>query len=116
MIEYRFEENARTSGELAADGMVLLENRDALLPFENAAKVAVFGAGQLEFSMGGTGSAAVYTAYRIGAIEGLEDQEAAGRIVIDREVLEAYRADPDLEESADFIAHAAARNSAAHER
>ena len=113
MIEYRFEENARTSGELAADGMVLLENRDALLPFENAAKVAVFGAGQLNFSMGGTGSAAVYTAYRIGAIEGLEEQETAGRIVLDREVLDAYRADPDLDENADFIARAAARNSAA---
>ena len=54
MIEYRFEDNARTSGELAADGMVLLENRDALLPFENGVKVAVFGSGQLNFSMGGS--------------------------------------------------------------
>ena len=62
MIEYRFENNARLSGELAADGMVLLENRDRVLPFENSVKVAVFGRGQLNFSMGGTGSAAVFTA------------------------------------------------------
>ena len=113
MIEYRFEDNARTSGELAADGMVLLENRDALLPFENGVKVAVFGAGQLDFSMGGTGSAAVYTAYRIGALEGLEEQAAAGKLVLDRELLDAYRADPQLEETAELVAAAASRNSAA---
>jgi len=113
MIEYRFEENARISGELAADGMVLLENRDTLLPFENAVKVAVFGSGQLDFSMGGTGSASVFTAYRVGAIEGLEEQEAAGRLVLDREVLNAYRENPAFEESPEFIAAAAARNSAA---
>jgi len=113
MIEYRFEDNALVSGELAADGMVLLENRDALLPFENGVKVAVFGAGQLDFSMGGTGSAAVYTAYTIGALEGLEEQEKAGRLVIDPEVLAAYRADPSLDETPEFIARAAARNSAA---
>ena len=113
MIEYRFEDNARTSGELAADGMVLLENRDALLPFENGVRVAIFGAGQLDFSMGGTGSAAVYTAYRVGALEGLEEQAAAGKLVIDRELLDAYRADPKLEETPELVASAASRNQAA---
>ena len=113
MIEYRFEDNALISGELAADGMVLLENRDALLPFENGVKVAIFGSGQLDFSMGGTGSAAVYTAYRIGALEGLEEQEKAGRIVLDRELLDAYRANPKLEETSELVAAAASRNQAA---
>jgi len=113
MIEYRFEDHAVLSGELAADGMVLLENRDSLLPLENGIRVALFGRGQMEFSMGGTGSAAVFTAYRIGAVEGLLEQEAAGRIVIDRIVLDAYRADPDLEESEEFVAQAAERNEAA---
>jgi len=113
MIEYRFEDNARLSGELAADGMVLLENRDRALPFENGVKVAVFGHGQLNFSMGGTGSAAVFTAYKIGAIDGLIEQENAGRIKLDREVLDAYRADPEFEESAEFVDAAAKRNDAA---
>ena len=113
MIEYRFENNALISGELAADGMVLLENRDALLPFENGVKVAVFGSGQLDFSMGGTGSAAVYTAYRIGALEGLEEQAAAGKLVLDRELLDAYRADPKLVETPALVAAAARRNQAA---
>ena len=113
MMEYRFEDNARLSGELAADGMVLLENRDHVLPFENGVKVAVFGRGQLNFSMGGTGSAAVFTAYKIGAIDGLLEQEKTGRIKLDREVLDAYRADPELEESAEFVGAAAKRNDTA---
>ncbi|MBQ9336733.1 MAG: glycoside hydrolase family 3 C-terminal domain-containing protein [Lentisphaeria bacterium] len=113
MLEYRFEDNAVLSGELAADGMVLLENRDGLLPLENGTRVAVFGRGQLEFSMGGTGSAAVFTAYRIGAIEGLLEQESAGRIVIDHAILDAYRTDPGLEETETFVAQAAERNEAA---
>ena len=113
MIEYRFEDNAQLSGELAADGMVLLENRDRALPFENGVKVAVFGRGQLNFSMGGTGSAAVLTAYKVGAVDGLLEQEKAGRITLDREVLDAYRANPELEESAEFVAAAAKRNDAA---
>jgi len=112
-MEYRFEENAALSGELAADGMVLLENRDATLPFENKVKVAIFGSGQMNFSMGGTGSASVFTAYRISAIDGLLEQQAAGRIAIDAEVLESYRKDPEMEESAEFIAAAAKRNSVA---
>ena len=56
----------------------------SLLPLENGIRVALFGRGQMEFSMGGTGSAAVFTAYRIGAIDGLLEQEAAGRIVMIR--------------------------------
>ena len=78
------------AGELAADGMVLLENRDSLLPLENGVKVALFGSGQLEFSMGGTGSASVFTSYRIGAVDGLLEQDAAGRIRLDREVLDDF--------------------------
>ncbi len=113
MLEYRFEENARLAGELAADGMVLLENRDALLPLENGVRVAVFGSGQFNFSMGGTGSAAVFTSYRIGAVDGLLEQEAAGKIVLDHEVLAAYRDNPELEETAQFVSRAAERNAAA---
>lgn len=113
MIEYRFEDNAVLSGELAADGMVLLENRDALLPLENGVRVAIFGSGQLDFSMGGTGSAAVFTAYRIGALDGLKEQEAAGKLVLDREVLAVCREDPERAESPEFVAAAAERNAVA---
>lgn len=113
MIEYRFEDNAKLSGELAADGMVLLENNDNALPFENNVKVAVFGRGQMNFSMGGTGSAAVFTAYKIDAVEGLLEQEAEGKLRLDHQILDAYRADPELEETPEFVAAAASRNDAA---
>ena len=39
-----FKKNAALSGRLAAEGMVLLENNDALLPFQPGCRVALFGA------------------------------------------------------------------------
>ena len=77
--------NAQLSGELAADGMVLLENRDNALPFAPGVRIALFGRGQVEFTQGGTGSSRVNSLYTITPIEGLSDPER--RLVLDQELL-----------------------------
>ncbi len=90
MNDYPFEANAVISGNLAAEGMVLLENRNALLPFSPGTRLAMYGSGQMEYSMCGIGSGSVLTAYRIDFIRGLLEAEAAGKISLDHEVLQSY--------------------------
>ncbi len=92
MKSYRFEEHAAVSGSLAAEGMVLLENHDALLPFAAGTRIALFGKGQTAFSMCGIGSGSVLTAYRIDFVTGLLEAEAAGKLQLDHELLDQYSA------------------------
>lgn len=57
----------------AAEGMVLLENRNEALPFgRQIRKAAVFGTTAYELIAGGTGSGDVNHAYVVSLIEGLE--------------------------------------------
>ena len=113
MDKEQFAKNAALSGRLAAEGMVLLENNDALLPFQPGCRVALFGAGQINMTDGGTGSARVVTAYVINPLEALSRSENDGKIVIDRELKERYLADIDFVPSIEDIASAASRNDAA---
>ena len=103
--------NARLSGELASDGMVLLENRNNALPFEPGCRIALFGRGQVEFSQGGTGSAGITSIYTVTPVEGLAEPEH--RLTLDAELLERYRADHDYLPDEAAIAAAAVRNDAA---
>jgi len=103
--------NARLSGELASDGMVLLENRADTLPFEPGCRIALFGRGQVEFTQGGTGSAGVRSLYIVTPVEGLSEPEH--RLVLDPELIERYRADHDYLPDEATVAAAAARNDAA---
>ncbi len=91
MSTYDFEKNAAISGNIAADGMVLLENHDDLLPFAQGMRLAVFGRGQMDYSMCGLGSGSVLTAYRIDFVQGLLEAEAEGRLFVDHEILDIYR-------------------------
>ena len=54
MNKEQFVKNAALSGRLAAEGMVLLENKEDLLPFLPGCRIALFGAGQINMSDGGT--------------------------------------------------------------
>ena len=85
MDKEQFAANAALSGRLAAEGMVLLENKDNCLPFQPGCRVALFGPGQINMTDGGTGSARVMTAYVINPLEGLTRAENDGKIIIDRE-------------------------------
>ena len=113
MDQEQFAKNAALSGRLAAEGMVLLENKENCLPFQPGCRVALFGAGQINMSDGGTGSARVITAYVINPLEGLSRAEKDGKIIIDSELKARYTADLEFIPSAGEIAAAAARNDIA---
>ncbi len=89
-VNYKFNENAIISGNIAADGMVLLENRDELLPLKRGTRIAVYGSGQMEYSMCGIGSGSVLTAYRIDLVKGLLEAEKDGKLRLDRKVMDSY--------------------------
>jgi beta-glucosidase len=68
------EAHARIARRVAAEGMVLLKNREAALPFAADVKtVAAFGNTSYKIITGGTGSGDVNEAYSIALIEGLEN-------------------------------------------
>ena len=113
MNKEQFVKNAALSGRLAAEGMVLLENKEDLLPFLPGCRIALFGAGQINMSDGGTGSAKVLTSYVINPLEGLSRAEKDGKIIIDSELKSRYTADLEFVPSAGDIAAAAGRNDAA---
>ncbi len=113
MSNYDFEKNAVISGDIAADGMVLLENHDDLLPFAQGTRIAVFGRGQMDYSMCGLGSGSVLTAYRIDFVQGLLEAEAEGRFIIDHEILDSYRSCEARKDEVACLAETAGYNDAA---
>ena len=113
MNKEQFAQNAALSGRLAAEGMVLLENQNNTLPVPSGCRVALFGAGQINMTDGGTGSAKVITAYVINPLEGLSRAEKDGKISIDSKLKELYTSNPDFVPSAEDISAAAERNDIA---
>ena len=94
----------RSHGELsrrqAADGMVLLENRDATLPLAPGLRIALFGNAGYDTFVGGTGSGNVNRQYTVHIDEGLGN---AG-FTVDRQLAERYTS---------YIARQKSRNEAA---
>ena len=73
-------EHIQLSKEAAKEGMVLLKNKNGLLPLAAGSKIALFGKGSFDYVKGGGGSGDVYTAYVRNLYEGLKAQETAVQI------------------------------------
>lgn len=66
--------NALTAREAAADGMILLKNKEKALPFAgNIKNVAVFGNSSYRIITGGTGSGDVNEGYSVSLVDGLKN-------------------------------------------
>ncbi|MCC6095407.1 MAG: glycoside hydrolase family 3 C-terminal domain-containing protein, partial [Eubacterium sp.] len=64
-------EHAAVSREAAKEGMVLLKNRDHVLPLQRGARVALFGKGTIDYVKGGGGSGDVAAPYVHNILDGL---------------------------------------------
>ncbi|MDR1135067.1 MAG: glycoside hydrolase family 3 C-terminal domain-containing protein [Clostridiales Family XIII bacterium] len=89
------EGNIALSRSAAAEGMVLLEN-DGALPLASGAKVSVFGAGQVNFIKGGTGSGDVNVDYTVNLLNGMRNKDADGKIILDAVTAAKYAADANF--------------------
>ncbi len=81
-------ENAEVTRQAAAEGIVLLKNDNAILPFTSkTAPLAVFGNTSYDFIAGGTGSGDVNEAYSVSLIDGLTNSGFS----IDKDLENAYK-------------------------
>ncbi|MCQ2203197.1 MAG: glycoside hydrolase family 3 C-terminal domain-containing protein [Bacteroidales bacterium] len=67
------EGHAKVAREVATQGMVLLENKDQVLPLADKAKVALFGIASYDTNVGGSGSGYVNRKYKVNINEGLKN-------------------------------------------
>ena len=65
--------HAAITRQTSAEGMVLLQNRDNVLPIHNLKTVALFGVNSYDFLSGGLGSGAVNVPYVVDMVQGLKN-------------------------------------------
>lgn len=87
--QFDFQQCQSLARQAAAEGCVLLENRNQCLPLSNGCRVAIFGRTQLNYYKSGAGSGGlVNTDYIVDIVEGLQN---SGKVLVDEALLDVYR-------------------------
>ena len=84
------EGNIELSRQVAADGMVLLENRDEALPVQQGTTVAMFGRAMIDYTRGGGGSGATNVDYTRNILQGMQIKEEEGKISLYQPLVDFY--------------------------
>lgn len=87
-ITPRMKASAAVARKTAADGIVLLKNREHLLPLAAGTRLALFGVGQIYTIKGGTGSGEVNNLHSVNILEGFQKST----LVVDPELAMSYEA------------------------
>jgi len=107
MDQFFSKNNELVSRKIAAEGIVLLENCNNVLPLASGSRIALFGREQQKFSLGGSGAAAVNSIASTDMAEILSQVPA--NFELDRTILSFYRQNSDFIPSAEDISAAAGR-------
>lgn len=86
-ITERERENRKIARKAAADGMVLLENKNRLLPLKKGEKVAIYGVGVSRTIKGGTGSGDVNERESVSLYQGMKN---AGFLIANESWIEDF--------------------------
>ena len=79
---------ASTARRAAAEGIVMLENKNGALPLKRREKAAIFGRAQIDYNAGGTGSGgSVNTEYQTDILSALENSGVS----LNKELADFYR-------------------------
>ena len=84
-------EHIELSKNAAKEGMILLKNKENVLPLKRGTKIALFGKGTFDYVKGGGGSGDVTVAYTRNLYEGLKLNK--DKVVVFEELCEYYRQD-----------------------
>ncbi len=82
-------EHVELSKEAAKEGMVLLKNREHVLPLKKGSRLALFGKGTFDYVKGGGGSGDVTVAYSRSLYDGF--RELGDRVSVFEELADFYR-------------------------
>ncbi len=78
------------SRRAGAEGMVLLKNQGALLPFARGTRLALFGKGTIDYVKGGGGSGDVTVAYIRTLAQGLSQKQNEGKVELFAPLIDYY--------------------------
>ena len=87
-ITLNWNEYTESAIKTAAEGIVMIENKDNVLPLKTGARVALFGRMQIHYYKSGTGSGGMVNVHHVTDIrEGLNDCES---VTLDAELMDIY--------------------------
>ncbi len=82
--------NPELSRLAASEGMILLENKNEVLPVAEGSTVAMFGRAMIDYTRGGGGSGDTQVAYTVNILEGMQNYEKEGKLTLVPELVDFY--------------------------